>query len=79
VHVEYRAGLDRRDTVELAFRYAAGYLPANGPFMRLSGGLGFHLSDDVDVLVDLIVPTFWLTKDLPVVSANFAAELGFTP
>jgi hypothetical protein len=78
-HIEYRAGLDRADTVELAFRYAAGYLPANGPLMRLSGGLAFHVGDDVDILVDLIAPTFWLTKDLPVVSANFAAEVGYTP
>jgi hypothetical protein len=47
--------------------------------MRLSGGLAFHVGDDVDILVDLIAPTFWLTKDLPVVSANFAAEVGYTP
>ncbi len=58
-------------------RFAAGYLPKNGPFMRLSAGLGFKASDSVDVVFDIVAPTVWVTRDKPVVSLDLAAEVSF--
>jgi hypothetical protein len=55
-------------------RVATGYLPKNGPFARLSAGLGAR-SGNVDFTFELVAPTLWVTKNEPVLSMDFAAEI----
>ena len=64
--------------LKVPLRYGIGYLPKNGPFMRTSAGLGFAVSDSVDIVLDLVAPTFWVTYDQTVVSMDLAAELALT-
>jgi hypothetical protein len=54
-------------------RVATGYMPANGPFARISAGLGLR-TGDIDVTFDLVAPTLWITGNEPVVSMDLAAE-----
>jgi len=58
----------------IPLRAAAGYLPKNGPFARISAGLGVEVGN-VDVSVDLLAPALWVTGDEPVLSMDFAAEV----
>ncbi len=61
----------------LPLRWAPGYLPKNGPFMRFSAGVSLAASDSVDIVADLLAPTLWLTHDETVVSMDVALELAF--
>jgi hypothetical protein len=64
--------------LNVPLRYAMGYLPKNGPVLRLSAGLGYEISDSVELVLDLIAPMVWITHDEVIVSMNVAAEIGFT-
>jgi hypothetical protein len=75
--VEYRIPFGS-GTLGMPLRYGIGYLPRNGPFMRTSAGLGLSVSDSVDIGLDLLAPTFWVTYDETVVSMDFAVELALT-
>jgi hypothetical protein len=61
----------------LPFRFGAGYLPKNGPTMRVAAGLGYRVGD-IDLTLE-IAPTYWLTGKLPVISIDPAIELAWTP
>lgn len=65
------------DSVGIPVRFAAGYLPNNGPWLRTSLGVSFELTDTTELVFDLLAPTFWYTDDLLVVSLNLGAELAF--
>jgi hypothetical protein len=75
--VEYRIPLGS-GPLAIPLRYGIGYLPRNGPFMRTSAGLGISVSDSVDLVLDLVAPTFWVTYDQTVVSMDLAAEFALT-
>lgn len=74
--LEYQVGLWNTDAVTLPLRFGAGYLPKNGPTLRLSAGVSFALSNTVNVAVDLLAPMFWVTHNQTIVSLDVAAELG---
>jgi hypothetical protein len=59
----------------IPFRVAAGYLPNNGPFARLSAGLSVQTAKNVDLTFDLLAPTLWVTRNDPVLSMDLAAEV----
>jgi hypothetical protein len=70
--VEHRRPLGTAWFIPL--RAATGYLPKNGPFARLSVGLGVR-SGNVDFTFELLAPTLWVTRDEPVLSMDLAAEI----
>jgi hypothetical protein len=73
--VEYLAG--PAGHVRIPLRFASGYLPHNGPVMRLSTGFAFPITPTVDLFTEVLAPMIWLTSDQMVVSMDLAAELIF--
>jgi hypothetical protein len=61
--------------VRIPLRFATGYLPHNGPVMRLSTGFAFPLTPTIDFFTELLAPMVWLTGDQMVVSMDLAAEI----
>jgi len=47
----------------IPLRAAIGYVPFNGPVIRLAAGLNYAISADWEIGVDLLVPTFWILAD----------------
>lgn len=74
VSSEYRAPL-RGETLGLPLRLALGYLPKNGPTLRLGAGLDFELSDSVSLELVPLEPMVWLTRERPEVSLNASLAL----
>ena len=75
--VEYRIPIGS-GTFGVPLRYGIGYLPKNGPFMRTSAGIGLAASEQIDLVLDLLAPTVWLTHDEAVVSLDLAAEVALS-
>ena len=75
VQAEYLAGWVGK--VRIPLRFASGYLPRNGPVMRLSTGFAFPLTPTIDFFTELLAPMVWLTGDQMVVSMDLAAEIAF--
>jgi hypothetical protein len=73
--VEYLIG--PANHVRIPLRFATGYLPRNGPVMRLSTGFAFPLTPTVDLYTELLAPMIWLTGDQMVLSMDLAAEVIF--
>ena len=72
--VEYMA-LPPGSFVRIPFRFASGYLPMNGPVVRVATGVAFALAPKVDLITELLAPTIWVTGDQAVLSMNLALEL----
>lgn len=47
----------------IPLRAAVGYVPFNGPVIRLAAGLNYAVSPDWEIGADLLVPTFWILAD----------------
>jgi len=79
IDAEYRirpsAGLD----LTIPIRLGVGYLPYNGPVGRISAGLNYALSENWEIGVDLLVPTFYFLPALGrvAVAFDFALEVGY--
>ncbi len=77
VQGEYRvrpaAGLD----LTIPLRVAAGYLPYNGPVIRIAAGLNYAFSEDFEIGIDLVTPTFWILPDEVAVSMDFAIDVTY--
>lgn len=72
---ENRIRLGDGTDLTIPLRFAIGYLPFNGPFVRLSAGLNLPVSERVELGVDLIAPTFWVIPTGVAVSADFGLEV----
>ena len=79
LELECRPSLGGSNTFGLPLRFATGYLPNNGPVLRLSIGLSYAISPNVDVVIDAFTPTFWVIRDRTVVSLGGALEIGWAP
>jgi hypothetical protein len=75
VQAEYLAGWVGH--VRIPLRFASGYLPRNGPVMRLSTGFAFPLTPTIDLFTEVLAPMVWLTGDQMVLSMDLAAEINF--
>jgi hypothetical protein len=73
--LEYMWGLPTAP-VRCPLRFASGYLAANGPVARLSGGLAFALGKKVDLIGEL-ASMVWITNNQNLLSLDFAFELAF--
>jgi hypothetical protein len=60
--------------VTIPLRAAVGYLPFNGPVIRLSAGLNYAISEHWEIGADILTPTFWILPDRTAVSLNIALE-----
>jgi len=47
----------------IPLRAAVGYVPFNGPVIRLAAGLNYAVSSNFEIGIDLIAPTFWILAD----------------
>lgn len=66
VTLGYRIGISDRFGIPL--RYSLGFLPKNGPTMRLGAGLDIGLSDSVSLELTPLESMLWVTRDAPEVS-----------
>jgi len=74
---EQRIRLSPALDLSVPLRVAAGYLPFNGPVIRLAAGLNYAFSQDLEVGLDLVAPTFWILPDSVSVSLDVAAEVTY--
>ncbi len=58
----------------IPLRAAAGYLPFNGPVIRLSAGVNYAIDASWEIGIDILTPTFWILPDRTAVSLNIALE-----
>ena len=61
--------------VRIPIRFAGGYLPKNGPTLRLTSGFDWSLSDSIAVELALIEPMVWVARDRPELSLNVGVAL----
>lgn len=74
---EHRIRISPGLDLTVPLRAAAGYLPFNGPVVRLAAGLNYALSPSWEVGFDLLTPTFWFLPDRTAVSLNLGLELSY--
>jgi hypothetical protein len=74
VLTEYRVPL-QKESFGLPIRLALGYLPKNGPTLRIGAGLDFALSDRVSLELVPLEPMVWLNRERPEVSLNASLAL----
>jgi hypothetical protein len=72
--LEYRIPITG-DAFGMPLRFAAGFLPKNGPTLRLGAGLDYAFSDTVSVEVVPLEPMVWVTRERPEVSFNLSLAL----
>ncbi len=75
--IEDRVRISSGTDVRVPLRLGIGYLPGNGPVVRLAAGIGFPISNRVELTFDILAPTFWVIPDRTVVSLDLAVELGY--
>jgi hypothetical protein len=64
-------GLD----LSIPIKGAVGFLPFNGPVLRLSAGVAYAVSERVEITADLLSPSFWMVDESFYVSMNVAVGL----
>ena len=77
LQIEDRVRLGSATDITIPLRLGIGYLPFNGPVVRLAAGINIPLSRRVELGFDILVPTFWVLPDRTAVSLDLAAELLF--
>jgi hypothetical protein len=58
----------------IPLRIAGGYLPFNGPVIRLAAGLNYAIDGNWEIGADLLTPTIWFLPSHIVFSMDFALE-----
>lgn len=79
LNLEYRPRLGENSAFGLPFRFGTGYLPNNGPLMRLSVGVSYAVNAHTDIVIDFFTPTFWVIHDRTVISLGAALEVSYAP
>ncbi len=75
VQLEHRIHILGVDGLSVPVRGAAGFLPYNGFFVRVSGGLNLPIGDHFELGADLLTPTIWFTPEGREVSFDVALEV----
>ncbi|MCB9657958.1 MAG: hypothetical protein H6726_09950 [Sandaracinaceae bacterium] len=73
--VEKRLRLSPGLDLSIPIKGAVGFLPFNGPVLRVSAGLAYALGERVEITADLLCPSFWLIDDSVFVSMNLSLGL----
>jgi len=71
---EYRVRVSPTFDLTIPLRVALGYMPFNGPVIRISAGLNYPISEDFEIGIDLLAPTFWILPQDVAFSLNVALE-----
>lgn len=71
---EYRIDLGSDWAVPL--RFGSGYLPKNGPVVKLAAGVSLPLGENLELSTELFAPTVWITNERAVLSLDLGAEIG---
>jgi hypothetical protein len=79
LELEYRPRFASGSAFALPLRFTTGYLPYNGPVLRLSAGVSYAVSSHVDLVLDAFTPTFWVIRDRTVVSLGGGLEISYAP
>jgi hypothetical protein len=66
---EYRIPLEPA-SVGLPLRLSLGFLPKNGPTLRIGAGIDFELSKTVSLELIPLEPMIWVVRERPEVSLN---------
>ena len=77
IQLENRVSIVPGSEIAIPLRIGLGYLVRNGLVLRLASGIAFPLSKRLDLVFDLLTPTFWLTRDRTLFSLDLAVELGW--
>lgn len=72
--LQYRLYFGSSQRFFVPLRAGIGYLFKNGLVVRFATGPYFAISDDFEIGLDLIAPTFWTASNDTVISMNVAAE-----
>lgn len=72
-----RIRLSSRSDLTVPIRASVGYLPFNGPVLRISAGLNIPVSERVEIGADILSPTFWFLGSQVEISLNVGLEVIF--
>jgi hypothetical protein len=72
----YRIPVSR--VVGVPIQLAGGYLPKNGPTLRLGTGFDFRLGERAHLTLTLLEPMVWVSHDRPEASFDGGLALGMT-
>jgi hypothetical protein len=61
--------------LRIPIRFAGGYLPKNGPTLRLSSGFDWALGESMAIELVLLEPMVWVARDRPELSLNLGAAV----
>ncbi len=75
LQAEDRIRLGESTDWTIPLRFSLGYLPFNGPFVRISAGLNVPVSERVELGIDLLAPTFWVIPGGVAVSVDVGLEV----
>jgi hypothetical protein len=75
VESEYRAALGSSG-LSLPLRLSFGFLPRNGPTLRLCAGLSVPVSERVELQLVPLEPMVWMNRERPEVSFNVTLGVG---
>ena len=75
LQIEDRVRIIASSDITVPLRLAVGYLPFNGPFVRVAAGINIPIAENLELGFDVLTPTFWVLPDRTAVSMNLAAEL----
>jgi hypothetical protein len=73
--VEYLQPTQAGSPLRFPLRFATGYLPRNGPVLRIAAGLAYAVSPRVDLITELVAPMLWITADQMELSMNLSLEI----
>jgi hypothetical protein len=62
-------------SVRIPIRFAGGFLPKNGPTLRLTSGFDWAPSNTIAFELALVEPMVWVARDRPELSLNLGAAL----
>ena len=65
------------DDFSLPFHFTAGYLPKNGPTLRLGAGVAIGLGESASIELIPLEPMIWVVRERPEVSLDASLALRF--
>ena len=72
--LEYRAAY-AGERFGIPLRFGVGYLPKNGPTLRIGAGIDFAFSERVSMEIVPLEPMVWVNRERPEVSMNASRAL----
>jgi hypothetical protein len=61
--------------LSIPIKGSVGFLPFNGPVIRISAGVAYAFSERVEITADLLSPSFWFIDDDVFFSMNLSLGL----